>query len=274
MDRRRWRLPTVRVIGAMLDRNGLRPGRYLVPRTTPWSWPRRPGCWKIPAAEIKMKGRLQPGKMFLVDTVEGRIVTDREIKNRLSFRKPYAQWLKENQISLDQLPEPVRVHASDHQTILSRQRAFGYTDEDLKMVLEPMAGKGEEPVGSMGTRYPPGLSLGSSTSRSSTTSSSCFAQVTNPPIDSIREELVMSLISYIGSEGNILEETPLNCHTLKLQHPILTNRDLEKLRRVSRGDMLATTLPTLFPRRTATCGLKFALDELCRRASLSVEVGI
>ena len=261
-----------RVIGAMLDRNGLRPGRYVVTQDDTVVMASEAGVLEIPAEEIKMKGRLQPGKMFLVDTVEGRIVTDKEIKNRLSFRKPYAQWLKENQISLDQLPEPVRVHASDHQTILSRQRAFGYTDEDLKMILEPMAGKGEEPIGSMGTDTPLAC-LSDRPQPLFNYFKQLFAQVTNPPIDSIREELVMSLISYIGSEGNILEETPANCHTLKLQHPILTNRDLEKLRRVSRGDMLATTLPTLFRAADGDMGLKFALDELCRRASLSVKSG-
>src|SRR5450432_3259900 len=261
-----------RVIGAMLDRNGLRPGRYVVTQDDTVVMASEAGVLEIPAEDIKMKGRLQPGKMFLVDTVEGRIVTDKEIKNRLSFRKPYAQWIKENQITLEQMGEPGRFHALDHQTILSRQRAFGYTYEDLKMILEPMAGKGEEPVGSMGTDTPLAC-LSDRPQPLFNYFKQLFAQVTNPPIDSIREELVMSLISYIGSEGNILEETPLNCHTLKLAHPILTNRDLEKLRRVSRGDMLATTLPTLFRAADGDMGLKFALDELCRRASLSVKSG-
>src|SRR5882757_7946913 len=219
-----------------------------------------------------MKGRLQPGKMFLVDTVEGRIVTDKEIKNRLSFRKPYAQWLKENQITLGQLPEPVRVHASDHQTILNRHRAFGYTDEDLKMILEPMAGKGEEPGGSMGTD-PPLACLSDKPQPLFNYFKQLFAQVTNPPIDSIREEMVMSLISYIGTERNILDETPQHCHTLKLPHPILNNRDLEKLRRVSQGDFLATTLPMLFATEEGAKGLERALNQLCRRASLAIQSG-
>ncbi len=208
----------------------------------------------VPPEKVKRKGRLQPGKMFLVDTVEGRIIADKEMKKRLAARQPYGEWLKENQITLDQLPEPVRVHASDHATILSRQRAFGYTDEDLKMIMEPMAAKGEEPIGSMGTDTPLAC-LSDKPQPLFNYFKQLFAQVTNPPIDPIREEMVMSLISYIGTERNILEETPENCHTLKLPHPILTNRDLEKLRRVSRGDLLAITLPALFSAKDGETGL-------------------
>ena len=230
------------------------------------------GVLSIAPERVKRKGRLQPGKMFLVDTVEGRIISDKEIKKRLAARQPYGEWLKENQITLDQLPEPVRVHASDHATILARQRAFGYTDEDLKMMMEPMATKGEEPVGSMGTDTPLAC-LSDKPQPLFNYFKQLFAQVTNPPIDPIREEMVMSLISYIGTERNILEETPENCHTLKLPHPILTNRDLEKLRRVSRGDLLAITLPALFSAKDGETGLRMALDELSRRASLAVKSG-
>src|SRR5204863_5216520 len=159
---------------------------------------------------------------------------------------PYQLWLKENQITLDQLAAPPREHGPDEATLLSRQRAFGYTDEDLKMILNPMAEKGEEPIGSMGTDTPLAC-LSDKPQPLFNYFKQLFAQVTNPPIDPIREEMVMSLISYIGTERNILAETPQHCHTLKLAHPILTNRDLEKLRRVSQGDFLATTLPTLFP---------------------------
>src|SRR5437899_2570730 len=261
-----------RVIGATLDRNGLRPGRYVVTDDDLVVMASEAGVLSVSPDKVKRKGRLQPGKMFLVDTVEGRIISDREIKKRLSARQPYAEWLKENQITLDQLPEPVRVHASDHATILSRQRAFGYTDEDLKMVMEPMAAKGEEPVGSMGTDTPLAC-LSDKPQPLFNYFKQLFAQVTNPPIDPIREEMVMSLISYIGTERNILEETPENCHTLKLPHPILTNRDLEKLRRVSRGDLLAITLPALFSAKDGESGLRLALDELSRRASLAVKSG-
>ena len=261
-----------RVIGATLDRNGLRPGRYVVTHDDLVVMASEAGVLGVAPENVKMKGRLQPGKMFLVDTVEGRIISDREIKKRLAARQPYEQWLKENQITMDQLPEPSRVHGSDSATLLCRQRAFGYTDEDLKMILEPMAAKGEEPVGSMGTDTPLAC-LSDRPQPLFNYFKQLFAQVTNPPIDPIREEMVMSLISYIGTERNILDETPENCHTLKLPHPILTNRDLEKLRRVSRGDLLATTLPALFRAADGEAGLRSALDELSRRASLAVQSG-
>jgi glutamate synthase domain-containing protein 2/glutamate synthase domain-containing protein 1/glutamate synthase domain-containing protein 3 len=261
-----------RLIGATLDRNGLRPGRYVVTDDDLVVMASETGVLSVPPERVTSKGRLQPGKMFLVDTVEGRIISDKEIKKRLAARQPYGEWLKENQITLDLLPEPVRVHASDHSTILSRQRAFGYSDEDLRMILEPMAVAGEEPVGSMGTDTPLAC-LSDKPQPLFNYFRQLFAQVTNPPIDPIREEMVMSLISYIGTERNILEETPENCHTLKLPHPILTNRDLEKLRRVSRGDLLAITLPALFRAADGEAGLRSALDELSRRASLAVKSG-
>jgi glutamate synthase (NADPH) large chain len=261
-----------RVIGATLDRNGLRPGRWVVTNDDLVVMASETGVLDIPASEIKSKGRLQPGKMFMVNTVEGRIVSDKEIKQRLAYQQPYAQWIKDNQITMEQLPEPARVHGADHDTILRRQRAFGYTDEDLKMILAPMAEKGEEPIGSMGTDTPLAC-LSDRPQLLFNYFKQLFAQVTNPPIDPIREEMVMSLTSYIGTERNILDETPENCHTLKLPQPILTNRDLEKLRRVSTGDLLATTIPTLFRVEEGKIGLERALDELCQRASLAVESG-
>ena len=261
-----------RVIGATLDRNGLRPGRYVVTHDDLVVMASETGVLDIAPERIKRKGRLQPGKMFLVDTVAGRIIADKEIKHRLASRQPYGEWLKDNQITLDQLPDPARVHAFDHVTILCRQRAFGYTDEDVRMILEPMASTAEEPVGSMGTDTPLAC-LSDRPQPLFNYFKQLFAQVTNPPIDPIREEMVMSLVSYIGTERNILEETPENCHTLKLPHPILTNRHLEQLRRVSRGDLLAITLPALFRAEDGETGLKNALDELCRRASLAVKSG-
>jgi glutamate synthase (NADPH/NADH) large chain len=210
--------------------------------------------------------------MFLVDTVEGRIVSDKEIKRTLASQEPYAEWLKQHQITMSQLPEPARTHPPNPETLLRRQRAFGYTDEDLKMILAPMASNGEEPIGSMGTDTPLAC-LSDRPQPLFNYFKQLFAQVTNPPIDPIREEMVMSLISYIGSERNILQAGPENCHMLKLEHPLLTNRELEKLRRVSAGDLLATTLPALFRASEGEAGLKRALDELCQRASLSVRAG-
>ncbi|HEV3334420.1 MAG TPA: glutamate synthase large subunit [Bryobacteraceae bacterium] len=261
-----------RVIGATLDRNGLRPARYLVTHDDTIIMASETGVLPVKPEDVKLKGRLQPGKMLLVDTVEGRIVSDKEIKKALYSRKPYELWLQENQITLDQLPDPPREHGTDHATILSRQRAFGYTDEDMRMIIGPMAEKGEEPIGSMGTDTPLAC-LSDKPQPLFNYFKQLFAQVTNPPIDPIREEMVMSMISYIGTERNILDETPLHCHTLKLPHPILTNAHLEKLRRVSRGDILASTLPMLFAVEEGARGLERGLDQLCRRASLAIKSG-
>src|SRR5437868_7951025 len=261
-----------KVIGATLDRNGLRPGRYVVTHDDLVVLSSETGVLAIEPERVKSKGRLQPGKMFLVDTVEGRIISDKEIKQTLASRQPYAQWVAENQITIDQLPEPTRMHFPDAETLLRRQRAFGYSDEDLRMILTPMASKGEEPIGSMGTDTPLAC-LSDKPQSLFNYFKQLFAQVTNPPIDPIREELVMSLTSYIGTERNMLAEAPENCHTLKMPHPMLTNRDLEKLRRISRGDLLASTLPTTFSVLEGEVSLKRALDSLCRRASLAIKSG-
>src|SRR5450755_1177131 len=261
-----------RVVGATLDRNGLRPGRYVVTHDDLVVMASEAGVLDIAPEQVKSKGRLQPGKMFLVDTVEGRIISDKEIKKTLAARQPYADWVRDNQITIDQLPDPARMHHPDSETLLRRQRAFGYSDEDLRMILSPMATKGEEPVGSMGTDTPLAC-LSDKPQSMFNYFKQLFAQVTNPPIDPIREEMVMSLISYIGSERNILEEAPENCHMLKLAHPLLSNRELEKLRRVSNRDLLTCTLPALFRASDGEAGLKRALDELCQRASLAVKAG-
>src|SRR3954452_2438385 len=261
-----------RSIGAVLDRNGLRPARYMVTHDNLVIMASETGVLNIKPEDVKYKGRLQPGKMLLVDTVEGRIVADRELKARLYGRNPYQLWIKEHQITLDQLADPPREIAPDPATILCRQRAFGYTDEDIKMILEPMAAKGEEPIGSMATDTPLAC-LSDKPQPLFNYFKQLFAQVTNPPIDPIREEMVMSLTSYIGTERNILAETPQHCHTLKLPHPLLTNRDLEKMRRVSQGDFLATTLSMLFPVDEGAKGLERALTQLCRAASQAIASG-
>src|SRR5689334_16027909 len=259
-----------RVIGATLDRNGLRPARYLVTHDGLVIMASETGVLPVKPEEVKFKGRLQPGRMLLVDTTERRIIPDDEIKQRLSSRQPYGDWLKASQITLDSLPEPPRVYESDLDTIGMRQRAFGYTDEDLRVLMQPMAATGEEPVGSMGTDTPLAC-LSDKPQPLFHYFKQLFAQVTNPAIDPIREELVMSLTSYIGTERNILEETSQHCHTLKLPHPLLTNRDLEKLRRVSTSDLLANTLPMLFRVAGGEKELERALDGLCRSASLAVK---
>ncbi len=261
-----------KVIGATLDRNGLRPGRYIVTKDELVVLASEAGVIEVPAEDVRKKGRLQPGRMFLVDTVQQRIISDAEIKKELAARQPYADWLKQQQVTMEELPEPARVIASNPETLLRRQRASGYSEEDLRTLLAPMGAYGQEPIGSMGTDVP----LACLSDRPQSLFSyfkQLFAQVTNPPIDPIREELVMSLISYIGTERNILDEKPENCHTLKLPHPILTNRDLEKLRRVASGDLLATTLPALFRAADGEAGLRHALDDLSSRAAHAVLSG-
>ncbi len=261
-----------RVIGAKLDRNGLRPGRFLVTTDGLVVLASEAGVLSIKPEEVRMKGRLAPGRIFIVDTEQKRLITDEEVKKQLAARQPYAQWLKENQITLDHLPSPTHVLPTNHDTIRMRQRAFGYTDEDLKTILLPSALGSEEPVGSMGIDTPLAC-LSDKPQMLFSYFKQTFAQVTNPAIDSIREGLVMSLNSYIGSEGNILEETPKNCHTLKLRHPVISNWRLEKLRRVSWGNFLATSLPMLFRVKDGEKPLEEAIETLCRRASLAIKSG-
>ncbi len=259
-------------LGATLDRNGLRPARYMVTTSNELILASETGVLPIKPEEVQYKGRLQPGRMLLVNLEEHRIVPDEEIKHMLASRQPYREWLQENQLTLEQLPQPPRVYGFDPETVLTRQRAFGYSDEDLKMILAPMATNGEEPIGSMGVDTP----LACLSDRPQSLFhyfKQLFAQVTNPAIDPIREELVMSLTSYIGTERNILEETPMHCHTLKLPQPILTNLDLEKLRRVSWGDFFATTIQTLYRAADGETGLERALDGMCRRADQAIRDG-
>jgi len=261
-----------RVIGATLDRNGLRPARYLVTHDDLVVMASETGVLPVKPEEVRFKGRLQPGRMLLVDLEAGRIVPDETIKENLSRRQPYEQWLNENQSTLDELPDPPRWHPTDLESILQRQRSFGYSYEELELILAPMASQGQEPVGSMGTDTPLAC-LSDRPQLLFDYFKQQFAQVTNPAIDPIREEMVMSLASFIGSERNLLDETPLHCHTLKLRNPILTNHDLEKLRRLSWGDFLATTLPMFFRVNGGGKELERSLAELCRRASLAIKSG-
>src|SRR5271170_919982 len=261
-----------RVVGAKLDRNGLRPGRYVVTADGLVVMASEAGVLPVKPEEVRMKGRLAPGRMLLVDTVQKRLVSDEDVKKQLAARRPYAQWLKENQITLDDLPSPSNVQPTDHDTILMRQRAFGYTDEDLRTILHPSAIKGEEPVGSMGIDTPLAC-LSDKPQLLFNYFKQTFAQVTNPAIDPIREDLVMSLNTYIGREGNLLDETPKQCHTLKLRHPIISNWRLEKLRSVKWGDFLATTLSALFRVDGTEQQLEKAVEALCMRASEAIKSG-
>ena len=270
------------LIGAMLDRNGLRPAKYVVTSDGLVVLASEFGVLDLDPARVVQKGRVQPGKMFLVDTEKGRLVSDDEIKHQVATQRPYRAWVEENKIELAQLPEAKVLYALGEPEIARLQQVFGYTEEDLKMVLGPMAVSGEEPVGSMGVDIP--LAVLSARPQSLFRYfKQCFAQVTNPPIDPIREEIVMSMVSCVGGEGNLLDERPKQCRMLQLPHPILTNQDLAKLRRASSapqtnalGDFRACTLAARFmphAHKTIELSLRHALERLCDEASQAIEDG-
>ena len=234
-----------RLLGGVLDRNGLRPCRYLVTTDGRAIIGSETGVVEFPPEQVRIKGRLRPGRMFLVDTAEGRIISDNEIKSKIARQKPYRRWVDENRIELRGLFDAPKLVPTDPQTIARRMRAFGYTREELKMILTPMALNGQEPVGSMGNDTPLAI-LSEKPKLLFHYFKQLFAQVTNPAIDPLREGLVMSLMSFTGEKQNLLEETPQHCRQLKLPHPILTNEDVERLRSVRRDDFRVATVPALF----------------------------
>ena len=263
-----------RQIGAVLDRNGLRPARYTVTRDDLVVLASETGVIPFAPENIVERGRLQPGRMFLVDTEQGRIIPDDEIKEQVTGLHAYGDWLRDQRIDLASLPAPLDIPRDDHDTILHRQKAFGYTVEDLRLLLTPMAIGGEEAIGSMGTDTP--LSVLSHRPQSLYTYfKQLFAQVTNPPIDPIRESLVMSLAGYIGKNGSLFDDEPKNARQIKLETPILTNADLEKLRDLQDmgGDFRAATLPMTFQIDKPVGSLTRALERLCRKASEAIEFG-
>ena len=206
-------------IGAVLDRNGLRPSRYYVTKDDLVIMASEAGVLPVEPERVALKGRLQPGRMFLVDTEEGRIVADEELKTRFAKAHPYQEWLDKNHVLLENLPEPPQVHEPDHKTVLQRQQAFGYTFEDLRFIVGPMANDGVQPLGSMGTDTPLAV-LSNKPQLLYNYFKQLFAQVTNPPIDPIREENITSTETMIGSEGTLLKPTPASCRMIKLEHPI------------------------------------------------------
>jgi glutamate synthase domain-containing protein 2/glutamate synthase domain-containing protein 1/glutamate synthase domain-containing protein 3 len=259
-------------VGAVLDRNGLRPSRYYVTKDDLVIMASEVGVLPVDPRNVVKKWRLQPGKIFLIDFKQGRIIDDTEIKRGLVEKRPWKEWLKEYMIPLDDLPAPRHVREPDHQTLRVRQHVFGYTIEDLKMIMTPMASVGQEAVGSMGADTPLAC-LSDKPQLLYNYFRQLFAQVTNPPLDAIREELVTSLYTYLGREGNLLSEVPKNCNLIKLKQPILSNSDLEKLREVSHGDLRAVTLAMLFNVADGESGLEKAVEELCDAAAKAVRDG-
>ncbi|MBM4103752.1 MAG: glutamate synthase large subunit [Planctomycetes bacterium] len=263
-----------RFLGGTLDRNGLRPCRYLVTTDGLAVVASEAGVIEFPPDKIRQKGRLQPGKMFLVDTEEGRIITDPEIKSKIARQKPYRRWLEENRIELRGLFDTPEVAVTDTKSLYVRMRTFGYTREEVRMIIAPMARNGQEPVGSMGNDAT--LAVLSDRPRLLYDYfKQLFAQVTNPPIDPLREGLVMSLMSYTGRKRNILEETPQHCRQLKLPHPMLTNEDLIRLRNVKHGDFKIATLPIFFDAYSNDPGrnLERAMEKLLAAAQKEIENG-
>jgi len=266
-----------RQIGATLDRNGLRPARYVVTRDDRIIMASEVGVLPIPEEDIVTKWRLQPGKMLLVDLEAGRLIPDEELKATLAKSHPYREWLDRTQIVLEDLPSASEAAPISNLALLDRQQAFGYTQEDLKILMTPMATTGEEAVGSMGNDTPISA-LSERPKQLFTYFKQNFAQVTNPPIDPIREELVMSLVSIIGPRPNLFDlEGMSNTKRLEVHQPILTNANLEKIRSISEvaeSHFKSLTLDTTWPAEAGASGMEAAIDALCREADVAVKDGI
>ena len=262
-----------KMIGATLDRNGLRPSRYCVTNDDRVIMASEAGVLPVDQKTVIEKGRLQPGKMFVVDMEQGRIISDDELKAKICTQKPYGDWLNQYKIRLEELDEPrvAFTHLSDV-SIARYQKAFGYSTEDIDTIIKPMALDGKEPIGSMGTDIPLAV-LSDQPQHLSSYFKQLFAQVTNPPIDPIRERMVMSLAAFVGNNGNLLDEDPKHCHTVALKHPILTSTELEKLRSIDTGIFQAKTLQTYFRADGKPGSLKAGLDRLCRYAEDAVHDG-
>ncbi len=260
------------LIGAVLDRNGLRPSRYYVTKDDTVVMASEVGVLDIAPEEIVVKERLHPGRIFLVDTAKGRIVSDEEIKRDLAAAHPYGRWLAEHLVDIEDLPDPPYLPAPSHESVTRRQQMFGYTQEDLRLLLAPMATSGEEAIGSMGTDS--ALAVLSEKPRLLYDYfAQVFAQVTNPPLDAIREELVTTMGSTVGPEGNLLDPRPESCRQIKIAYPVIDNDQTAKLRHVYEPGFKSITLPMLFDPRKGGAGLEQAMEQLKRQASAAVEAG-
>ena len=262
-----------KIIGATLDRNGLRPSRFIVTNDDRVIMASEVGVLDIDPATVISKGRLQPGKMFVVDLEKGQIISDDELKQEICTRQPYGQWLKENKVRLQDLPEPGgSFHKYDPITFLKRQISFGYTTEDLRVVLAQMCETGKEALGSMGSDVPLAV-LSNQAQHLSSYFKQLFAQVTNPPIDPIRERMVMSLASHVGGSLNLLEETAEHCIMLELPVPVLSNTELEKIRYIDHRHLQTKTIYTYFRADAQPGSLQRGLDRICQYVSDAIEDG-
>ncbi len=256
-------------VGAVLDRNGLRPSRYTVTKDGFVIMGSETGVLEVDPANVAQKGRLQPGRMFLVDMSKGRIVDDEEIKHELASQRPYRAWLNKHLVTLDQLPPPHKTLPPLSDDLKVLQNLFGYTLEDLRIVMAPMAKNGIEATGSMGVDTPIAV-LSERSQLLPSYFKQLFAQVTNPPLDAIREELVTSMGTSIGRARNLLEETPEHCHHAQAPQPILTNEDLERIREVEDVGITSITLPAVFDAAGGGPALEAAMDGLCHAAESAI----
>ncbi len=262
-----------RYIGAALDRNGLRPARYYVTKDDMIVLASEVGVVEIPADNIAVKERLRPGRMLLVDTAEGRIISDEEVKEAMAAQHPYQEWLNQYLINLENLPDAPPAPEPDHDTVLLRQQAFGYTFEELTKTLEPMVKNGIDPVGAMGNDAPLAV-LSDKPQLLYNYFKQLFAQVTNPPIDGIREEIITATGTTIGPEKNLLQPEPDSCHQIYVKTPILSNEEFAKLRHINEEGFKSIDLPILFNIKDGSAGLEKALDDLCQAADQAIKDGI
>ncbi|TLU55664.1 MAG: glutamate synthase large subunit [Chlorobium sp.] len=262
-------------IGAVLDRNGLRPSRYYITKDDLVIMASEVGVLDIAPERILKKDRLQPGRMFLVDTAQGRIISDEEIKSGIAAEQPYSEWIERNIIDLDSLPDHPQMKNPDEDkySLTARQKVFGYTQEDITLQIKIMSEKGVELVGSMGNDTPLAV-LSNKPKMLYDYFKQLFAQVTNPPIDSLREALITSTTVMLGTEGNLLEPTEVNCRRIRLPHPLLTNYALEKIRGIDKPGFRAVTLPVFYAVAEGGKGIEVAMQALYRQAEQAASKGV
>ena len=260
------------VIGAVLDRNGLRPSRYYVTKDDIVIMASEVGVLEVAPENVAIKERLHPGRIFMVDTRQGRIIDDEELKNEFIKEHPYRVWLKKNLVPLENLPTPKQIHGTDPDTLLQRLQAFGYTHEELRILMAPMAANGMEPIGSMGTDAALAV-LSNRTRLLYDYFKQLFAQVTNPPLDGIREELVTQVATTIGPEKNLLKPTAESCRQIKIKSPVLTNEELARIRDVNLPGLKTKTIPILYPVGKDGPGMEKALAVVCDEADQAIADG-
>ncbi len=259
-------------IGAVLDRNGLRPSRYYITHDDKVIMASEVGVLEVAPENVKIKGRLQPGKMFLIDFEQGRMIPDEELKNEFSRKKPYSTWLKNQKINLDDIPAQEGAIETNSETLLPRMQAFGYTTETMEFMLLPLVTEARDPLGSMGNDS--ALACLSDKSRMTYDYfKQLFAQITNPPIDSIREEVVMSLGCFVGPEGNVLESSELHANRLRLENPILTSEELQKLKHLEFRGWRSKVIDITFPKKSGIDGMMSALERICDESSKAISEG-